>query len=113
MDAVKIGNNFRTVNPTAVTQIVDPATNVNGLIIRTGAIVSSTGSLNLWAGQSAPTGVGDRSKPAIFGANGSAAGGANAQVLLPYPLYVPAGQGLWAHANVPGAVISLTWDLLG
>lgn len=112
MDAVKIGYNFRTVNPTALTQIVDPAANINGVVIRTGAIVSSTGTLNLWSGQTAPTGIGDRTKPAIFGANGSAAGGANEQVLLPYPLFIPAGYGLWAHSNVAGAAISLTWDFL-
>ncbi|MDB5993044.1 MAG: hypothetical protein JWP42_180 [Pseudomonas sp.] len=112
MDAVKVGKNFLTVNPTTVTQIVDPAANTNGVHLRTATLVSSTGTLNLWTGPTAPTGIGDRSKPAIFGGNGSAAGGANNQIQLPYPMFLPAGYGLWAHSNVAGAAISLTWDFL-
>lgn len=113
MQAVKVGKNFLTVSPlNGVVQIVSPAANANGLVIATGLIAASTGTVNLYVGATAPTSVSDLSKAIVFSGNGNAATGSNAEVLMPYPLFVPAGMGVWAASGVSGAAaIALTWDL--
>lgn len=112
MNAVKMGSHFLTVSPTAMTQIVAPSANVAGLIIQTASIVTGSSTVNVWAATSAPTSIGDASKPVVFGGNGSSTGGANSQYQMPNPLFIPAGYGLWAMTNSSGGYLSLTWDLL-
>ncbi|WP_025129958.1 hypothetical protein [Pseudomonas sp. PH1b] len=114
MSVVKVGKYFRnvTMNPARVVKIVDPAENTHGLIIQTGLISPSNGALGLYSGTSAPSGIGDESKPIIFAGNGNTAAGSGSELLMPNPLFVSAGQGLWVAANVPAAAVALTWDLL-
>lgn len=112
MNAVKIGSNFATVNPTSMTTIVSPSDNTKGMYLQTATIVTSSNTFNVWAATSQPTAIGDISRPIIFGANGTNSGGANGQYYMPYPLFIPAGYGLYAMTNSSGGYMSLTWDLV-
>jgi len=119
MDAVKVGDRFVSIYPipSGVVTIVDPATNTRGLLLRTGLIAPANGSVNLFAGAVAPSNAGDTTKAIIFSGNGASAVGSASEVVLPYPLFIPAGKGLWVGTSVPSdsaraAGIALTWDLL-
>ncbi|MFJ4143517.1 hypothetical protein [Pseudomonas sp. NPDC089734] len=114
MYPVKVGKNFRTLSPLrGVVQLVSPEENVNGLIITTGLIAAANGAVNVFIGATAPTSLTDFSKAIIFSGNGNSAAGSNAEVVLPFPLLVPAGNGLWAASQTTGtAAVAMTWDLL-
>ncbi len=111
MDAEPIGKRFLNSSSPGVVLVFSVASNTSGAIIRTGYINPVTGTVNLVAGTVAPTGIGDVSQPIIFSGNGNSAAGSNSEVVMPYPLYIPAGMGLWVANSGPGA-IALTWDLL-
>ncbi|MCO7579186.1 hypothetical protein Q7O56_25205 [Pseudomonas protegens] len=114
MNAVKVGKNYLTVNPGSnVVQVVAPAANTSGVIVSTCLISTSNGGVGVFTGTSAPSSIVDQSKPIIFSANASSAVGTGSELALPYPLFLPAGQGLWLAASVPGAAVALTWDVLG
>ncbi len=109
---VPVGQNFICVYPEEVVQIVAPEANVNGVIIRTGLCAPATGWVNLYTGPSIPSsGPTDASNPIIFAGNGSKTTGSNSQTLMPNPLFIPAGYGLWTLSSGVGA-IALTWDVL-
>ncbi|WP_194790100.1 hypothetical protein [Pseudomonas sp. UFMG81] len=113
MEAVKVGKHFITVYPTtfpnSVAQVVDPAQNTDGVYLRTATLVTAGGTLNLYSGKVAPSRIGD---PVAAGIFGGVAGTTNMQYQLAYPLFIPAGHGLWAAANASGAAIALTWDFV-
>jgi hypothetical protein len=113
MQNVKVGKHFVTVYPTtfpnSVAQIVDPATNTDGVYLQTATLVTAGGTLNLYTGKVAPTRIGD---PVAAGIFGGVDGGNSRQYQLSYPLFIPAGYGLWASANTAGAAIALTWDFV-
>lgn len=118
MSAVKIGKHFGILFPKGVMQIVSPAENVNGLTIQTASIDPTSGYVNLYASETAPTITGDASTRCIFNGNGPAVANSHSQVLLPAPLFVPAGMGLWVTAGswLPGTTatgsLAITWDLV-
>lgn len=114
MEAVKVGKNFVNITPlNGVVQIVSPSANLNGLVISTGMIDAASTYANLYVSASAPTSNVDYSKPIVFSGVGNTAAGSNAEVVLPYPLFVPAGMGVWATSSATGtAAIALTWDLV-
>ena len=109
--AVPVGKNFRYVVPYGMTQIIDPNSNTNGVIIRTASCTPSNGWVTLYTGASTPSGAHDPDNPIIFGSAGNSTSGGNAIVWLPYPLYIPAGQGVWG-LNSGAGEISMTWDVL-
>ncbi|MBC2655184.1 hypothetical protein H7A76_07010 [Pseudomonas sp. MSSRFD41] len=120
MEAVPVGNHFVSIYPipAGITTIVDPAKNTHGVTLRTGYIAPSNGAVDLYCGQVAPTMPGDRTVPIIFSGNGNSAAGSHSEVVLPYPLFIPAGKGLWLGTSVPASTprpagIALTWDFLG
>lgn len=114
MNAVKIGNNHVCISPLkGVVQVVDPSQNIAGVTICTSCIAVGKGTVNVVAGAVAPTSVSDISKPIIFSANGNAASGHGYEAFMPYPLFLPAGQGLWLVGEPTGiSGVSVTWDLL-
>ena len=94
MYAEKIGKHFRSLFPNGqVVQLVDPAENTDGLYVRYARI--------------------------IFCGNNSGRAGEQAQVFLPYPLFIPAGHGIWASSGsfqagaAPTGGLGLSWDFLG
>ncbi|WP_395602190.1 hypothetical protein AB4P97_05715 [Pseudomonas sp. A1230] len=113
MNAVKVGKNYLTVNPGSnVVQVVAPALNTSGVILSTCLISTTNGGAGVFTGTSAPSSIVDQSKPIIFSANAGSAVNTGSQLALPYPLFLPAGQGLWVAASVPSAAVALTWDVL-
>ncbi len=107
MEAVKVGENFTTVYPTRMTQVVDPAANTAGVYLRTATLITGGGTISLYTSRTAPTRLGDPSVATIFG---GMAGSNNLQYQLAYPLFIPVGYGLWTMSNIAGAAIALTWD---
>ncbi|WP_415842284.1 hypothetical protein, partial [Paracidovorax anthurii] len=111
-NAVPIGKNFATIAPKGVAQLVAPATNINGVVIRTCFCNPQNGTVNLVAATSAPSGISDATKSVIFSGNGNTAAGSNTQIFAPKPLYIPKGLGLWVATSTNAGVIALTWDVL-
>lgn len=109
MNAVTMGKHFITVFPKGIVEIVSAAQNTGGLIIQTGLIKTSTGVVDLYVG---PTGSSISNAAIIFSGNGSSISGSDSEIVMPYPIRIPAGQALWAYASTPGGAIALTWDLL-
>lgn len=109
MESVKVGKHFFNSHPTAVTQVFGPADNKDGVYLRTATLCTGGGVLNLYSGPRAPAYLGDMSVHAILG---GIDGRNDSQYTHPYPLFIPAGYGLWAVANNATAAISLTWDYL-
>ncbi|WP_404939078.1 hypothetical protein P7C00_11585 [Pseudomonas sp. JDS08PS003] len=103
MESVKLGALFKNASIFGTAQLISPAANVNGVIIRTGAFSANSSGI-VTTGNVAPTGVGDISKP-ILAATGPAA------LTLPYPITLPAGYGLWISTNNNGNAY-ITYDLL-
>lgn len=107
MDPVQIGSKFyNSSGPTYANTIIKPADNVNGVVIRTGTFSGSPNSL-VSTGTSAPTGVTDITKPLVgkILTTGQV-------VTLPYPIYLPAGYGLWDHGNNQVMGCAFTYDFL-
>ncbi|MEN1345657.1 hypothetical protein AAIH39_17950, partial [Pseudomonas aeruginosa] len=65
------------------------------------------------------SGPGDINTRIIFCGNNSGRAGEQAQVFLPYPLFIPAGHGIWASSGsfqagaAPTGGLGLSWDFLG
>ncbi|MCR3822059.1 hypothetical protein K3000_19705, partial [Pseudomonas aeruginosa] len=95
MYAEKIGKHFRSLFPNGqVVQLVDPAENTDGLYVRYANAAAGNGYVNLYASPTAPSGPGDINTRIIFCGNNSGRAGEQAQVFLPYPLFIPAGHGI-------------------
>jgi len=91
-----------------VGEIVNPAANENGLVIRTcsfSQMSNTAAGAQLYADVEPPASFGDGSKRLVFLAV------APPPVQLPYQLYVPPGHGLWFATNAP-ASINLSYDFL-
>ena len=104
-----MGKHFITAFPNGVLEIVSAAQNTGGLIIQTGLIKTSTGTVDLHVG---PTNLSPTSSAIIFSGNGSTIAGSDSEIVMPYPIRIPAGQALWAYSTTPNGAIGLTWDLL-
>ncbi|WP_200893992.1 hypothetical protein [Xanthomonas sp. MUS 060] len=119
MQAFKIGKNFKAVSPQGILQLVSPANNVNGLIVSTAILTTSPGGyVNLYASETAPTAPGDLNTRIIFCANSDTPNDKKGIAIMPYPLFIPAGLGLWATSGLYASSatstggLSITWDLL-
>lgn len=112
MSAVRIGSHFKTVVGAGVTQIIAPASNINGAVLKTGLVSPANGTVNLVAGSTAPSGTSDLSQPIILSGNGNAATGSGSEVVMPYPLEIPAGMGVWVAISMAGGAVALTWDII-
>lgn len=120
MYAEKIGKHFRSLFPNGqVVQLVDPAENTDGLYVRYANAAAGNGYVNLYASPTAPSGPGDINTRIIFCGNNSGRAGEQAQVFLSYPLFIPAGHGIWASSGsfqagaAPTGGLGLSWDFLG
>jgi hypothetical protein len=100
--AEPIGINFKNGQVTGALQLVAPSANVNGVVLRTFATQSSNAAVVVSSGIKALTGYFDVTSPIIFYAqNGT----------LPYPVTIPAGQGLWLYGS-GNVTVNATWDVL-
>lgn len=109
MEPVKVGKHFYYGHPTSMIQVVNPADNTQGVHLRTTTLCTGGGAINVYSGPKAPARLGDTTVHCIFG---GIDGRNDSQYTLPYPLFIPAGYGLWTAANNPTAAICLTWDFL-
>ena len=96
--------------------LISPAANVNGLILRTASLAVGTAILRLTTGTKAPSGYEDKTVPTILVCNGAGiSSGSNYgdYATLPFPLVIPAGQGLFAYVNQSGSgKVAITYDLV-
>ncbi|WP_146094341.1 hypothetical protein [Xanthomonas arboricola] len=106
---VPVGAQFANVGVAAnvVTQIVSPATNQYGIVIRTCSLSGASSAIGLavYADTSAPSGYGDGTKRVIF------LGVAPPSDHFPYQVYLPPGYGVWLVTNGNGS-INMTYDVL-
>lgn len=110
----KVGNlqSITTANTTA-TAIVAPASNTNGLIVRSVAnsLASGTTTNKLFVGTAAPTATNDTTKLCIWSSEKFSTFGFENPIS---PIYVPAGQGLYIISNAVAATVTnyVSYDLL-
>lgn len=117
--AEKIGSKFVSVtsDSNVVTKLIDPATNTTGVTIRTATMHMGQGYSLLFSGTAAPGNVRGVANPVVLscrgGANASSNFVAGAAVTLPYPIAIPAGQGLWfaKTSTSDEAGVYLTYDV--
>jgi hypothetical protein len=107
-DVTPIGASFVTTSLSAggSATLVAPATNVNGVFVRT----LSIGAYSIiYAATSAPSTYEDSTKAALLWN----AGTSGDSIQLPYPVLIPAGNGIYAIAatgKTPG--IFITYDVI-
>jgi hypothetical protein len=90
-------NVFVNAPATAVTQLLAPGSNAAGVWIRSGfAVVGGSNNVQLYADTSAPASSFDVTKRCILVCQGTANE-------LPYPIFLPAGVGLWMVVSAPGS----------
>jgi hypothetical protein len=92
-----------------------PSLNLNGIVIRTMTVTVTSGAspngTNVYADAVAPTpSPTDYSKRIIFGAGGGAS--VTALSVMPYPIYLYPGQGLWAQTGGTIGYLFCTYDIL-
>lgn len=114
MSATKVGKNFWAGTATnSVVQIVDPAVNTQGVIIRTLSFTlgpdTAVSQATLYADTVAPTAWNDTTKRPIsvfrLGVNVAES------EIIPYQIEIPAGLGIWfATLRTPG--MQITYDFI-
>ncbi|MDP9514672.1 hypothetical protein [Pseudomonas protegens] len=116
MEPQKIGGHFKALNNGA---FFTPEENTTGMIVRTATMHTGAKMGILSTGIKKPLGIDDNSVPAILtcrGANLNTSSGApGSSATLPFPVVVPAGQGLWAATSSTYSefgVVYVTWDPL-
>jgi len=91
-----------------VSLLIPQVNNPSGIIIRTlQVLVTAAGSAYIFADVAAPSSGTDLTKRIIFAESGAA----NTQGILPYPIFVPGGVGIWLGANA-SAQAYMTYDLV-
>lgn len=103
MESVQIGGEFFSGSVYGQGQLIKPASNVNGVIIRTGTFYGGPNS-RVTTGTTAATSLIDP-KPVV------AAPSQGMPAILSYPVSLPAGYGLWFDPNTSGAAF-ITYDFL-
>ena len=94
-----------------VTTIVAPATNVNGMWLRTANILNAANGVAhgaFYGDTAAPTGVTDYSKRRLLASLSATYG----DKVLPFPLYLPAGVGLYFAASVANIIADATYEVM-
>ena len=107
-----IGSIFKTVSAnTNVVQLIAPAENTNGMTLCTATMHTGPYYVALTVGTKAPKSYTDLTVPYIFSCRGTAVGSGypGKAENLPYPLVIPAGQGLWVAAG-DVAIVSVTYQ---
>ncbi|MCP1516757.1 hypothetical protein J2Y74_001067 [Pseudomonas migulae] len=110
MEPQVIGSTFKSVR--GLGAIFTPAQNTAGMIIRTATLHSGKGYAILSTGTVAPTIYTDLSVPVVLAVRGDAESSGSfggAGETLPFPLIIPAGQGLWfagANGSMDSAYVS-------
>lgn len=108
----KIGDNFINFRniPTGVTTLVDPSSNQNGLIIRTLHMALDAGTnASIFVSSAPPSGPEDTTKRSLifyWGANVD-------NIIYPYQVFIPAGEGIYLANEPVGGRLSLTYDFVG
>jgi len=113
--AEQIGSLFKSSLPNGGSaQLVAPAANVNGLVLRTATITAGNAWSILSTGTTAPTSDIDVTRPVILACRGAAAAntGAGASATLPFQITIPAGYGLWLASSGSFNGAYITYDLL-
>lgn len=118
-EAVPVGKHYFYGTPTSpddVIEILAPADNKHGVIIRTASCSPWNSIVILYTGTAAPDRIHNPDNPIIFGGNGSTPG-TNTIFWLSYPLYLRPGQGLWTlngrtEEGMEFTEIGLTYDIL-
>ncbi|MGX9379018.1 hypothetical protein [Pseudomonas sp. JQ36] len=105
MEVQQIGAKHFSGSSTGVVQIVNPADNVSGVVIRTAEMSSGSYSI-LSAGTVKPNNAFDFSTPILLMA------GTTAISQLQYPISLPAGRGLWMATSANAGTVFVTYDLL-
>ncbi len=110
-DLTQIGALFMNSGVAAgqILQVVAPANNLKGIYIRTCTltVTASGGGATLYANPAAPASVGDANSRPLLNLYNS---GGTSTAVLPYPLFVPPGIGLWVGASVASGV-AISYDL--
>ncbi|WP_289139496.1 hypothetical protein [uncultured Pseudomonas sp.] len=104
MEPVTIGAKHFSRSVYMSAQIINPAENVAGVIIRTGIFSGPSGS-SISTGTSAASGSNDATKPYLVSLPSSEF------LQLQYPIFLPAGYGLWAKTS-SYVDARITYDLL-
>jgi hypothetical protein len=93
--------------PSSAQQIVAPAANVNGVVIRLATLKTASGQIALFADTSAPSGPLDVTKRAICSIDNS---GYLTQWIR--DVFIPAGRGLWVVGNNGSTDFWVTYVIL-
>lgn len=104
MEPVTIGAKHFSGSVYMSAQIIKPADNVAGVIIRTGLFSGPGGSV-ITTGTAAASGIGDATKPFLAYLSASNV------MQLQYPIFLPPGYGLWAKTS-SYLDTYITYDLL-
>lgn len=102
MAAQQIGSKTKSVSVNGVAQLISPAENTNGFTLCTASMHIGASYMGLSVGKVAPANYWSNTAPYILScravsSSGSGLPGDSAN--LPYPLEVPAGQGLWVTSG--------------
>lgn len=112
MSRVKIGKHFiNSVGTNTIQQVVAPADNVHGVILRTislGSGHATLGQLAIYASVTAPTVPGDPNCRMIVQVSEPEF----KSVIVPYEIDVPAGLGIWIGYIQGEGQIYMTYDLV-
>lgn len=114
MDAQPIGSNFKN-NARGNLTLVTPAQNTTGMVLRTASLHIAAGFMILSTGTKAPSGYSDTSVPVVMACRGITGGNGfpGLSEVLPFPVIIPAGQGLWvASDSSDQGYAYITWDPL-
>ena len=105
MDVQPIGSKHFSSSVSGVVQIINPADNVSGVIIRTSSMQALSWTI-VSTGATKPKDAYDFSSSVLMAAVG------NTSKEQQYPISLPAGFGLWAASAGSAATLFLTYDLL-
>jgi hypothetical protein len=89
-----------------IDSVLATGSNTNGAILRTALIIAQSGASTLTADTAAPTGDGSNRRGILTTL------GSGVPSILPYPLFLPAGVGLWTIRPTATFYAQMTWDLL-
>lgn len=100
MEPVKFGANYLYSYAGDYQQIVNPATNVNGVVVSTMNVISA----KVFTGKVKPQWVGEGSFPVVLQAGTTPA-------TNNFPILLPPGYGLWVSGGNSGEA-RISWDVL-
>ncbi|RYE67088.1 MAG: hypothetical protein EOO81_10820 [Oxalobacteraceae bacterium] len=115
--ATTLGSKFANISPfqSNLAQLIAPASNVNGVVIRTASIHVGAAYAILSTGIKAPSGYSDLTVPVILSSRGTEPGSGlpGAASVLPYEIQIPAGYGVWfAKGPAVTGTAYITYDLV-